>query len=138
MRLLILPKLFCLLIMHLNGLNGRHYFFRWSLCFGFFASPCYNRRIHYPTLEKPVDQNITACENQGKQCELSDQWKSIKTFLKKTTENHAKMTKRLTVIQVLTKDFTSYKAIYKSLRIYLFIYLHFIYSWQSLIIHCNR
>ena len=36
-----------------------------SLC------PCYDR-THYPTLEKPGAQNITACENQGKQSELSD------------------------------------------------------------------
>ena len=26
---------------------------------------------------------MAACENQGKQHELSDHWKSIKTFLKK-------------------------------------------------------
>ena len=89
--------------MHLNGLNGRHYFFRWSLCFGFFASPCYNRRIHYPIPEKPVDQNITACENQGKQWELSDQWKSIKTFKKKKktrkSRKNDKKNKRLYILQ---------------------------------------
>ena len=34
--------------------------------------PCYNRRAHYPTLEKHGAQNITARENQDKQHELSD------------------------------------------------------------------
>ena len=34
-------------------------------------------------LEKSGAQNITACENQGKQCELSDHWKSKKIFFKK-------------------------------------------------------
>ena len=48
--------------------------------------PCYIRRTHYPTLEKPGAQNIAACENQGKQRELSDHWKSVKTFLKKNNE----------------------------------------------------
>ena len=52
-------------------------------------------------------QNITACENQGKQRELSDHWnlKKIKNvFFKKTVDN-AKNTKKLTEIQVLTKKF---------------------------------
>ena len=40
-------------------------------------------------LEKSSAQNVTACENQGKQCKLSDHWK-LKT-------------KRLNEIQVLTK-----------------------------------
>ena len=31
-------------------------------------------------LEKPGAQNITACENQGKQCELSGHRKSKKHF----------------------------------------------------------
>ena len=39
-------------------------------------------------------------KNKGKQRELSDYWKSI---------NDSKKTKRLTRIQVLTKDFTSQK-----------------------------
>ena len=34
-------------------------------------------------LEKSGAQNITACENQGKQCELNDHWKSKKIFFKK-------------------------------------------------------
>ena len=38
---------------HLNGWNRRHYFSRWSPGFGFFIYPCYSRRTHYPTLEKP-------------------------------------------------------------------------------------
>ena len=53
-------------------------------------------------LEKRGAQNIAACENQGKQCELSDHLKSIKTlFLKEITDNDAKIPrKRLTGIQV--------------------------------------
>ena len=38
---------------HLNGWNRRHCFSRWSPGFGFFIYPCYSRRTHYPTLEKP-------------------------------------------------------------------------------------
>ena len=34
-------------------------------------------------LEKPSAQNIAACDNQGKQREFSDHWKSIKSLLKK-------------------------------------------------------
>ena len=43
-------------------------------------------------------QNIPEWENQGKQCEFSDHWKSIKTFFfgKQITGDHAKMTKWLT------------------------------------------
>ena len=63
---------------------------------------------------------MAACENQGKQHELSDHWKSIKTFLEKKKKKKKmgwwKKTKRLTGIQILTKDFTSYKIRYKSLR----------------------
>ena len=44
------------------------------------------------------------CENQGKQCELIDHWKSVKTFLKK---KHGMTQKR-------QKEFTSYKIRYKS------------------------
>ena len=33
---------------------------------------CYNRRKGYPRLEKPSTENITAFENQGKQCKLND------------------------------------------------------------------
>ena len=42
--------------------------------------PCYSRRTHYPLIQKPSAQNIAACENQGEQRELSDNWKLIKTF----------------------------------------------------------
>ena len=53
-------------------------------------------------------QNITACENQGKQRELSDHWnlkKNKKRFFFKKTVDNAKNTKKLTEIQVLTKKF---------------------------------
>ena len=42
--ILILPVLYCLLVVHLNGRNKRQYFSCWSPCFGFFVCPCYNRR----------------------------------------------------------------------------------------------
>ena len=58
-------KLYCLLITHLNRWKGRHYFSRWSPCFGFFVCPYYSKRTHYPTLEKPGAQNIAVCEKQG-------------------------------------------------------------------------
>ena len=68
-------------------------------------------------LEKPGAQNIAACENQGKQHELSDHWKSIKTlFPKKITENDAKKTKRLTGIQDFNKRFYILQNEIKSLR----------------------
>ena len=54
--------------------------------------PFYSRRTYCSTLEKLCAQNLAACENQR--------------MMKKITENHAKKTKRLTEIQVLTKDFT--------------------------------
>ena len=59
-------------------------------------------------LEKPGTQKITVCENQGKQLELSDHWKSKskKRFLKTITRDDTKKTKRFTKIQVLTKTFT--------------------------------
>ena len=67
--------------------------------------------------EKPGTQNTAACENQVKQQELSDHWKLIKMyFLKKNDKNDATKTKRLTEIQVLTKEFTNYKVRCKSLR----------------------
>ena len=68
--------------------------------------------MHYPTLDKPGAQSIAACKNQIKQGESSDHWKPIKTlFLNKITRITQK-TKRLTGIQVLTKDFTSYEIRY--------------------------
>ena len=103
MIVLVLPLLYCLLITHLNGRIRSHYFSWWSPCFGFLLCPCYNRRTHYPTLEEPGDQNIKACENQGKHCELSDHWKSKK---QKKLGDGAKKTKILTEIQVLTKKCT--------------------------------
>ena len=45
--------------------------------------PCYSRRAHYPTLEKPGVQNVAACKNQGKQHKLTDHWTSIKMLLLK-------------------------------------------------------
>ena len=33
-------------------------------------------RTHYPMLEKPGAQNVAACENHGKQHQLTDQLKS--------------------------------------------------------------
>ena len=72
------------------------------------------RRTH-PTLENPSAQNVAAYENQGKEHDCSDQWKSIKTLWKKTGHG-SKKKKRLPEMQVLTKDFTSYKIKYKFLR----------------------
>ena len=83
----------------------------------------YNRRTH-PTLEKPGAQNITACENQGKQLELSDHRKLKKKkkkkkkkhcFFKTVTGYDTKKTKRLTKLQVLTKKFT--KRVFKKTRL---------------------
>ena len=55
--------LYCLLKKwDLKGRNRRQYFSCWSPSFGFFVCPYHNRRIHYPTLEKPGAQNITACK----------------------------------------------------------------------------
>ena len=94
---LILPVLYCLLIIHLKGRNKRQYFSCWSPCFGFFVCPCYNRRTHYPTLEKSGAQNTKACENQGKQSELSNHWKLKREktlFFTKIIGDDAKKTKR--------------------------------------------
>ena len=78
-------------------------------------------------LEKPVPQNRAACENQGKQCKFIDHWKSVKTLCLKIiiiiiiitiiittttiiiiTGDDTKKAKKLTEIQVLTKDFASH------------------------------
>ena len=116
MILFIVPMLYCLLITHLNWTNRRLYFSRWRPCFGFSVCPCYNRRTrYYPTLEKPAAQNITACESQGKQRELSDHWKLKKRFFQKITGDDAKRTKRLTEMQVLTKTFT--KRVFKKMKV---------------------
>ena len=116
MILFIVPMLNCLLITHLNWTNRRLYFSRWRPCFGFSVCPCYNRRTrYYPTLEKPAAQNITACESQGKQRELSDHWKLKKRFFQKITGDDAKRTKRLTEMQVLTKTFT--KRVFKKMKV---------------------
>ena len=65
----ILPILYFLLATHLNRRNRGQYFSHWSPCFGFFVCPClcYNK-THYPMLEKPRTQNITACEERKKKC----------------------------------------------------------------------
>ena len=56
-------------------------------------------------LEKPGAQNITACENQGKQCELSGHKKN-NIFFKQITRDDAKKTIRLTEIHVSYKSDT--------------------------------
>ena len=73
MRILVLPKLYWLLITHLNGWDGSQYFSCWLPCFDFFMCSCWSSRIH-PTLEKLVAQNIAALEYQGKHLKLSDHW----------------------------------------------------------------
>ena len=56
-------------------------------------------------LEKPGAQNIAACENQGKQRKLSDDWKLIKTLFWKKYRGWCKKDKfnwkKLTELQVL-------------------------------------
>ena len=54
LRLLVLPKSYCLLITHLNGWNGRQYLSRSLPCFSFFMDPCNIRRTH-PTLWKLLE-----------------------------------------------------------------------------------
>ena len=82
-------------------------------------------------LEKPGAQNRAACENQGKQRKFIDRWKSVKTLCLKIiiimiitttttttiiiTGDDTKKAKKMTEIQVLTKDFTSYLIKCKSL-----------------------
>ena len=111
----------------MNGWNRKQYFSCWSRCLGFFVCLCYGRRIHYhPLLEKPGAQNRAACENQGKQHKFIDHWKSVKTLCLKIiiiiitiiiitttttiiiTGDDTKKAKKLTEIQVLTKDFASH------------------------------
>ena len=62
----------CLHITHFNWWNRRQHFSCWPPCFGFFMCRCYSRRTHYPMQENPSAPNTAACENQGKQRELSD------------------------------------------------------------------
>ena len=57
--------------------------------------PCYNRRTHYPTLEKHGVQNITACENQDKQCELRYHWKLKKNTFGKNNRGWCKKDKKI-------------------------------------------
>ena len=117
MRLFILPNLYCLVIAHSNGWNGRPYFSHWPPCFGYVVCLCYSRKALRTTLEKSDAQNITARENQSEQHELSYQWEPIKKlFLKKNDTEWWKKTKKLTGKQVLKKYFTSYKIRYKYLR----------------------
>ena len=56
-------------------------------------------------LENLCAQNVAACEKQGKQCELSDHWKSIKIlfFKKKSLGDDAKKAKRLTEYKLWQK-----------------------------------
>ena len=85
-------------------------------------------------LEKPGPQNRAACENQGKQRKFIDHWKSVKTLCLKIiiiimiatttttttiiiTGDDTKKAQKLTEIQVLTKDFTSYLIRCKSLTL---------------------
>ena len=84
-------------------------------------------------LEKPGAQNRAACENQGKQHKFIDHWKSVKTLCLKIiiiimiattttttiiiTGDDTKKAQKLTEIQVLTKDFTSYLIRCKSLTL---------------------
>ena len=49
--ILVLLKLYCVLITHLNRWNGRQYFPCWSSCLGFFVCLCFGTRIHYPMLK---------------------------------------------------------------------------------------
>ena len=78
--------------------------------------PCFNGRTHYSTLEKLGAQNITACENQGKQRGIEGSLKIKKALvLIKVTGDDAKKTKRLTEIQVLTKIFT--KRVWKKTKV---------------------
>ena len=126
MRPLVLPKLYCLLMTHLNRWNGRLYLSCWSPYFGFFMCSCYSRKMHYTVLEKPSVQNVATNENQGKQQNSSDCWITIKMLFKKkiTTEDGAKKTKRLTKIKLLTKDLISYKIRFIiSMEIYYILYL---------------
>ena len=68
-------------------------------------------------LEKSDAQNIAACENQDKQVNWVITKNQLKhCFWNKITCKDAKNTKRLSGIQVLTKDFTFYKIRYKYLR----------------------
>ena len=70
-------------------------------------------------LEKLSAQNIAAFENESKVSHAN--WVTTENqlkrcFWKKVTGDDAKKTKILTGIQVLKKDFKSYKIRYKSLR----------------------
>ena len=65
--------------------------------------PCYSRRRH-AILEKSGAKNIAACEKQGKQRKFGEHWKSIKSLLLKKKKQQM-MQKRLTEIQISTKDF---------------------------------
>ena len=88
MRLLVLPKLHCVLKTNLNRWTRRPDFLNWSSCIGFFVCPCYIRITHYPTLEKLGPQNKAVCDNQGKQHQWGDHWKTIKMLLWKEKKNN--------------------------------------------------
>ena len=54
LRILVWPKLYRLLITHLNRWNRGQYFSPWLSCLGFFVCLCFGRRVHYPMLKKQV------------------------------------------------------------------------------------
>ena len=70
-----------MLITHLKWWKGRQYLSHWSPCFGFFVCFGYSERTRW-MLGKLGAQNKAVCENEGKQCVLSDHWKSIKMLFK--------------------------------------------------------
>ena len=69
--------------------------------------PGYNWGTH-PTIDKPGAQNITVCENQGKQ-------RFKKAVFKKVIGDDTKKTKRLTKIQVLIKELR--KRVFKKTKV---------------------
>ena len=72
MKLLVLHELYCLLITHLNRSNRRQYFSVDHLVLVSFCTlGLVGEHIAHPMPEKPGAQNIAACKNQGKQCDLS-------------------------------------------------------------------
>ena len=72
-----IPKLYCLLITHLNEWNGRLYFSLWSPGFSFFVWPCYSRRTHprYSIMKiKVSNSNWVITKNQLKRCLWKKKW----------------------------------------------------------------
>ena len=54
LRILVRPKLYRLLITHLNRWKRGQYFSRWLSCLGFFVCLCFGKRIHWPMLKRQV------------------------------------------------------------------------------------